>query len=54
MTSEGLEGLEGQACADPEVRTPIGASGNLVIVDSMRCPDMQQKAWQTNAVVTNN
>jgi hypothetical protein len=20
----------------------------------MRCPDMQQKAWQTNAVVTNN
>jgi hypothetical protein len=31
----------GLACADP------------FIVESMRCPDMQQKAWQTNAVVTN-
>ena len=64
MTSEGLGGMfegdsvggraEGLTCAEPEARTPIGASGNLVIVDSMRCPDMQQKVRQTNAVVTNN
>ena len=36
IISSGVDGgrAEGLACADPEARTPIGASGNLVNISS--------------------